>query len=144
MGLKAINYLSIVSLVAAAGSLVLLLTGSLSPWMSSVCLAYGLCLMVLSALMLVPRKCHFAFLRTCQEGPKLVIFRMVVAIVIFLLAWYLHSGSVSVFGQENPRLAHHGIVMLIPLFTMFGHVVFSACVKKSKSWSENIGKGCPR
>ncbi len=140
MGIKAVNYLSIVSLLASAGSLVLLLTEMLSPWMSTVCLAYGVCLMILSALMLVPRKCHFAFLETCQEGPKLVVFRMVFGIILFLLSWYLHAGSVSVFGAENPRLSHHGIVMLIPLFTMFAHVVFAACVKKSKTWSENTGK----
>ncbi|MFI3313772.1 MAG: hypothetical protein R3Y62_07780 [Eubacteriales bacterium] len=139
MNIKTVDILGFASLILSAISVAFLLVLDKPDWVQPTLILCGIILGILVFLTMFPRRCHTHFLELCGEKSLFLYGRLVVAILLFTVGWYISSTMPSVFGAESEAVLGNENVMLCPIFALFGHVIHAGCVKKAKKMQNSEG-----
>lgn len=91
---------------------------------------WGVASAAMVAIILLAYKVRQRFHEACRGGSPLLWLRLLLAIVLFLLGWYINAASVQLYGPESAMVANNGSRLFCVLFTMVFHVLYFAFTKK--------------
>ena len=73
-----------------------------------------------------------AFQDACREGSPLLWLRTAVALLLFLLGWYVNGASEQLYGADSDMVANNGVRLFAIIFTLVAHVVYLAFTKRKQ------------
>lgn len=91
---------------------------------------WGVACAAMVAIILLAYKVRKRFHEACRGGSPLLWLRLLIAIVLLLLGWYINAASTQLYGADSAMVANNGIRMFCVLFTMVFHVLYFAFTKK--------------
>ena len=93
-------------------------------------LAWGIVCATLVGLVLLASKVRQRFQTACQGGSRLLGLRLLLAVVLMVLGWYINAASEALYGADSPMVADNGVRMFCVIFTAVFHVIYFAYTKK--------------
>ena len=103
-----------------------------NPILNAVYLCWGVATAASVAVILLFSKPRAAFQDVCQEGSRLLGLRTVLALLIFLLGWYVNGASEQLYGADSPMVEGNGVRLFAIIFTLVAHVVYFAFTKRKQ------------
>lgn len=102
------------------------------PVLNAVFLCWGVAAAASVAVILLFSKPREAFQAVCRDGSRLLGLRTLLALLLFLLGWYVNAASEQLYGSDSPMVEGNGIRLFAIIFTLVAHVVYFAFTKKKQ------------
>ena len=87
-------------------------------------------------MVLVSRRARSTFVEMCKTKPPLLILRLLTAISVFLMNWFVTESMVLHFGAESPYIANTGIHMILAFSVLLSHLTYVGFVQRVKKGPE--------
>ena len=100
--------------------------------LNAVYLCWGVAAAASVAVILLFSKPRAAFQAVCREGAKLLGLRTIVALLLFLLGWYVNAASEQLYGAGSDMVEGNGVRLFAVIFTLVAHVVYFAFTKRKQ------------
>ena len=87
-------------------------------------LCWGVAAAASVAIVLLFSKPRAAFQEACRAGSRLLWLRTALALLLFLLGWYVNGASAQLYGADSAQVAGNGARLFVMIFTLVAHVVY--------------------
>lgn len=101
-------------------------------WLQSAFIIYGVALLVSLALLLLIKKANAHVMEICRNKPRLLPLRLVAALGLFLLAWYINAAMTAIYGKDSVEVAYNGARVLAVTATLMAHVVYLGFARRAQ------------
>lgn len=132
MNKRLFDVLTLVGLVISAAAVCDELARWNSPFLNAVYLCWGVAAAASVVVILLFSKPREAFQDACREGSPLLWLRTVVALLLFLLGWYVNGASEQLYGADSAMVEGNGVRLFAIIFTLVAHVVYLAFTKRKQ------------
>lgn len=93
-------------------------------------MAWGVACVAAMAVILLSSKARASFHGVAMEGSRLLWLRMLLAILLFLLGWYINGAMGNLYGEESAMVADNGQRMFAVIATAVAHVFYFAFTRR--------------
>ena len=93
-------------------------------------MAWGVACVAAMAVILLAPKARASFHEIALEGSRLLWLRMLLAIALFLLGWYVNGAMANLYGAESAMVADNGQRMFAVIATAVLHVFYFAFTRR--------------
>lgn len=132
MNKRFFDFVTLLGLVVSAAAVCDELLRWDNPVLNAVYLCWGVAAAASVVVILLFSKPRAAFQAVCQEGSKLLGLRTVLALLLFLLGWYVNAASEQLYGADSDMVADNGVRLFAVIFTLVAHVVYFAFTKRKQ------------
>lgn len=132
MNKRLFDVLTLVGLVISVAAVCDELARWNQPFLNALYLCWGVAAAASVAVILLFSKPREAFQDACREGSPLLWLRTAVALLLFLLGWYVNGASEQLYGADSDMVANNGVRLFAIIFTLVAHVVYLAFTKRKQ------------
>lgn len=100
--------------------------------LNAVYLCWGVAAAASVVVILLFSKPREAFQEVCREGSRLLWLRTLLALLLFLLGWYINGASEQLYGADSEMVSGNGVRLFAVIFTLVAHVVYLAFTKRKQ------------
>ena len=130
MSKPAVNIATVLGLVISLISVCDMLGRFESMVLIVVYVAWGAACVAAMMLTLLFSKPRARFSELARSGSPLLWLRMLVAVALFLLGWYVNGAMEALYGAESPMVADNGVRMFAVIATAVLHVYYLAFTRR--------------